>query len=414
MSVSIKKIVSDLSWKNTLNHRVGEVYCLMEMDIFYDFNWYELFGHDHDKFPGGRKLAKLVKNQCPTDKIPAILLTIDSNANEESKITDTHFFVIVKIKNYLLKFQEDTAATYFALKQLGNHVIPTSDTNLLKVSKDIESNIKKIVELLTQIDASDLQISNDVLIPLIDFIKENYSALLDPNKTFLSLDKPFCKENAKEIKKLFSLEDRGEILSFIVNNKIIARDIELGLVQSTKEKAILEFENFLLIDEVEETWQKWFEKNTWVLGTEFVRVLDERHIDTKNISDFLVEAYDGFLDIVEIKRPGGSLDFWANSLDHGNYIPHINLIKAITQASIYIHEIEQEADSNKFLKRVDNIKVIKPRCILIYGRSNKWNPEQFEAYRILNSSYHNLTILTYDHVLQRARRSLGLTRPKRL
>jgi hypothetical protein len=44
-----------------------------------------------------------------------------------------------------------------------------------------------------------------------------------------------------------------------------------------------------------------FQKNDWVLGTEFVKILDERKIDTANISDFLMQAYDGFIDIVEIK-----------------------------------------------------------------------------------------------------------------
>ena len=34
--------------------------------------------------------------------------------------------------------------------------------------------------------------------------------------------------------------------------------------------------------------------------------------------------------------------------------------------------------------------------------------DRIESYRILNSSYHNLTILTYDHVLQRARKICGL------
>lgn len=33
--------------------------------------------------------------------------------------------------------------------------------------------------------------------------------------------------------------------------------------------------------------------------------------------------------------------------------------------------------------------------------------DQKEAYRILNTAYHNLTILTYDHVLDRAKRILG-------
>jgi hypothetical protein len=107
-----------------------------------------------------------------------------------------------------------------------------------------------------------------------------------------------------------------------------------------------------------------------VLGSEFVKILDEREIDTKNITDYLMEAYDGFLDIIEIKRPEGSLKFWADTQDHGNYIPSSDLIKAITQATKYIYEVEREANDVKFFERVNNIKTIKPRCVLIFGRSN--------------------------------------------
>jgi hypothetical protein len=54
------------------------------------------------------------------------------------------------------------------------------------------------------------------------------------------------------------------------------------------------------------------------------------------------------------------------------------------------------------------VRVAKPRGILIFGRSKGWNKEQCEAFRLLNASYHNLTIMTYDHVLERANRMLGL------
>jgi len=69
-------------------------------------------------------------------------------------------------------------------------------------------------------------------------------------------------------------------------------------------------------------WQRWFEDNDWVLGSDFVRVVDERPIDVGHIADYLMEGFDGFLDVVEIKRPGGGLRFWAPSRDHGNPIPH--------------------------------------------------------------------------------------------
>jgi hypothetical protein len=145
-----------------------------------------------------------------------------------------------------------------------------------------------------------------------------------------------------------------------------------------------------------------------VLGSEFVRVLDERSIDTAHISDFLMEAYDGFLDVVEIKRPGGDMRFWASLPDHRNSVPSTDLTKAITQASRYIYEIEREANSVKFLERVNGVKTVKPRCILLFGRSVAWTEEQTEAYRILNASFHNLTILTFDHVLARAERIINM------
>ena len=120
-----------------------------------------------------------------------------------------------------------------------------------------------------------------------------------------------------------------------------------------------------------------------------------------------MEAYDGFLDIIEIKRPEGGMSFWSKTMDHGNYVPSTDLIKAVTQASAYIFEVEREANSIKFLEKVGGVKTIKPRCILIFGRSNDWNQKQIEAYRILNAGYHNLTIMTYDHVLDRAKRIVG-------
>jgi hypothetical protein len=227
-------------------------------------------------------------------------------------------------------------------------------------------------------------------------------------KAFIPLDKPYDKENAAQIRALFSLPDKQRLIQFILSNDVIPEDVAAGLQQARRVRAIKQFEVMLEEDKKEHVWQDWFQKNSWVLGSEFVRILDERHIDVQNISDFLMEAYDGFLDIVEIKRPEGDLRFWATALDHGNYIPSSDLTKAITQSSRYIYEVEREANSVKFLERVGHIKTVKPRCILIFGRSNDWDSHQVEAYRIMNAGFHNLTLMTYDHVLGRAKRIIGV------
>jgi hypothetical protein len=60
------------------------------------------------------------------------------------------------------------------------------------------------------------------------------------------------------------------------------------------------------------------------------------------------------------------------------------------------------------VNRVGGVKTVKPRCTLIFGRSRDWGEDEREAYRILNASHHSLSILTYDYVLDRARRILDL------
>jgi len=254
---------------------------------------------------------------------------------------------------------------------------------------------------------SELTLDSEEFEALISFLQDNYEPFKEGVKAFLPLNTPYEKSNAEQIKALFSLPDKTKMVNFLLQNEVIPEELSIGLENAKRIRAIKDLEEMLEADLVESNWQQWFENNSWVLGSEFVRVLDERTIDTKNISDFLMEAYDGFLDIVEIKRPEGGMSFWAKSQDHGNYYPSTDLTKAITQASKYIYEVEREANSVKFLERVSNVKTIKPRCILIFGRSNQWDSEQIEAYRILNSEYHSLSIMTYDHVLDRAKRMVG-------
>lgn len=254
---------------------------------------------------------------------------------------------------------------------------------------------------------SELTLDGEEFKSLVNFIQDNYVAFKDGAKAYLPLDNPYDLSVANQIKQLLHQSDKTQMLEFLIHNDVIPVDLELGLAHARRARAIDEFQAMLESDLTENKWQEWFEQNHWVLGSDFVRVLGERKIDTRNISDFLMQSYDGFLDIVEIKRPEGGLQFWHSQLDHNNYVPHSDLIKAITQSSKYIHEIEREADSMKFCQSVGGVKTIKPRCTLIYGRSNNWNDAQQEAFRILNSSYHNLTIITFDHVLHRAQRILG-------
>ncbi len=270
--------------------------------------------------------------------------------------------------------------------------------NTLEYSLKLGKYMKKgwSNELETSSPKSEITLNEEEITQLVNFIIEN--------KKYFSLNiHTISTDFEKVVEEIIISPDKLKFLEFIIENDILPDEFFLGLENSKRIKALKDFEDMLANNLSESNWQTWFENNSWILTGDIIRILDERIIDTRNISDYLVESFDGFLDIIEIKKPSESLKFWHSSLDHKNYIPSLDLTKAITQTLNYIYEVERESNSAKFSQSIDNISVIKPRCTLIFGRSNDWNIEQFKAYRILNSSYTNINILTYDLVLKRAK-----------
>ena len=167
-----------------------------------------------------------------------------------------------------------------------------------------------------------------------------------------------------------------------------------------------EFEEKINLSEPESVWQEWFNKNKWILGSEYIKILTERNIDEHHIADYIMQSFDGFLDLVEIKVP--SLKFWTGPDSHQNYTPSSDLVSAISQCLNYLYRIEKQSDSLDFNQRISGVKIVKPKCMLVYGRSNTWNDQQKEAFRILNSAYQQINIITYDQLLARAKHLLGV------
>lgn len=209
---------------------------------------------------------------------------------------------------------------------------------------------------------------------------------------------PQGKVKIAEIAKSYDLIGVGDIES-VVQKKEAVESFDRIL---NDEADFDEYKKAHKIGKNEEVWQHFFAKNSWILGPEFVEILDERRIDVENITDYLLRSFDGFVDIVELKLP--SAPFWTAQL-----IPNSELTSATMQCNRYIFQTEKKVNDLAFHKIIQQTPIVKPRITLIYGRSESWSNEAKEAYRVLNSSYTNLQILTYDHLLERAKRLIGLT-----
>lgn len=203
-------------------------------------------------------------------------------------------------------------------------------------------------------------------------------------------------------------EGREKMIELVKNLGTIKRG-DIDEIAERKESSIL-FEQLLNnpdaflakkaewgVGKNEEVWQRFFKENVWILGAEYIEILDERVLDTENITDYIVKSYDGFADIVELKLPNAQ--FW-----NADITPNGDLSKALMQCMRYISAIEKRINDLELHKKLGRTAIVKPRITLIYGRSNEWGDEQREAYRIFNSNFHSISILTYDYVLERAKR----------
>jgi hypothetical protein len=160
----------------------------------------------------------------------------------------------------------------------------------------------------------EVTLDDEELSGFLGFLQQSYEPFAKGIKSFIPIEKDIDKGRFHYIKSIFDTSAPESILSFLAENNVIPEDILSSLDSIKRRKQVIEFEKLIHdsdyfdkfkedhnIKQDEAVWQKWFTQNSWVLGTELIEVLDERRIDTANITDFLVKTYDGFVDIVEIK-----------------------------------------------------------------------------------------------------------------
>lgn len=239
---------------------------------------------------------------------------------------------------------------------------------------------------------------------LIEYIQEYYTPLNIGLTEFIEADKD-AAELFKKVRDL-GISDE-EVALKLVESGILTQNLSVAITAAERNNSVRDFEVSLDQEPTEAFWQEWFSRNKWVLGSDYLNILPERDIDAHDIADYLMRSIDGFVDVVEIKRP--DLPFWAGPDSHGNYYPASQLTAAISQCLNYLYRIELQSNSVEFMERVDDTKTVKPQCMLVYGRSDDWDEDKMKALRILNAAYNQLHIMTYDQLLTRAKQLLGTT-----
>jgi hypothetical protein len=351
--------------------------------VAFDFDWKSVIGHNQPKFPGLYDLSQAIAEFAKLfGKTPLLLLSDKADVAFDELITDSTYVAVVNIKDFLACTTDHDRSALFFLSAISKH------GSISAASAGTATPIR-VQQLLKALEIG-LDGKGDALIEMVDKGGSKLTlSLLDA--AVKALDKTASREHLEALTNIFSTSTAGVIAD--------------AATAAKRRVAVVEFEGLLSDNANEHKFQPWFQNNAWVLGSDCVRILDDRRIDVRNIADFLVEAYDFRADIVELKRPG--LAFWQAEKDHDNYLPHSDLVAAITQAQNYQFALEGEINSIKTRERLKGVPIAKPCSLLIHGRSNNWSDEQFEAQRLLNAGFTSLNVITYDQVLRRAKIIMG-------
>jgi hypothetical protein len=169
---------------------------------------------------------------------------------------------------------------------------------------------------------------------------------------------------------------------------------------------IEELEKLIDNDEPERVYQKFLENAIWMFGSEYSELLPKRALALGIQLDFpLRRTVDGYLEIIEIKRPINDEVLFTKDASHsGLFLRNAKLTNAIDQAANYLRQLDAEQYR---LEAKEGILSEKVRAKVVIGR-DKNNPEIINALRLVNEQNLRVEVITYDQLLRIAKRILDI------
>jgi hypothetical protein len=167
---------------------------------------------------------------------------------------------------------------------------------------------------------------------------------------------------------------------------------------SVRERILEEFKKKLDCPELpEEDFKQFFKENQWLLkvGLKYEGILPEQKAGSKLRVDFLLKRYDGYYDIMELKRHtediivGGDWDWKLSSKCEA----------AICQVLRYMDYYQRNVANEYYDFGID---VYQPWGYIVIGQITEDDIRR--KLRLINSTYHRIKIKTYDDLYEEAKR----------
>lgn len=182
-------------------------------------------------------------------------------------------------------------------------------------------------------------------------------------------------------------------------------DIELVSL----ERLISSYEDLLSKRANEDTWQKLFNENPFILSLAFgypaIKISDQASVggkrlsgDGEKITDYLIKnSITNNLALIEIKKPSSSL-LNKKAYRGAVYCASSELTGSVTQVLDQCYQLEQNIATIKNNNRIYDIESYAVHCILVIGTMPD-DEDQKKSFEIYRRNSKNVQIITFDELL---------------
>jgi len=401
----------DIEWERPLQHRRGGPTRLDGLDVYFDFDWLSVFPDRRMHFRNGQVLAKRVRGATPEGKRPVMLLTTIEDVEERAIETDTDYIFVVNLPRYLEEASGDAAVSYLA-RNLGiGRLSEFADVRPAEVRAflDLHLDADRIAEWASSDDARIEAIRR------IPGVQDEATAhgpidVLNALQTLEELDSAMVVAIAELLGPEVDSEDRLRLLRALTDDsegRYVTGEV---LSQRTTDRladardAVADYSALLADTDASETdVQRFLEQNLWLLGLDYAAMRHRRPLPRGEM-DFILERFDGFHDVLELKSPQDPIITGPAAADMppsaSAYSLSPTLAGALAQVHVYRDILTSEEGTIERLYGLQNTR--DPRVIIVVGSSERL-PDHFRrVLRELNRSLHRVEIVPYDVLGERA------------
>jgi hypothetical protein len=407
----------DFDWPLPLQHRKGAPFNLEGIDVFYDFEWSEYFSDERMQFRNGKCLAGQAFEDCPEGKTAALLLTSRENEEEGSFESTSLFVLVINFPRYLRLASADAAVSYLA-RSFAPGITSIGQFNELagRTPEEIRAFFEQqlTTERISEWAAGNAErlaalrrIVNDVEDPL------HISAVdaVDAIRALENLDPEFINALAEVFGRHLDRDARLELLQTLTNDPKGRRDAGEVMGRRVTERledargAIVEYSSLLEDSASNETvFQQFIEQNLWLLGLDYVQ-MRPRHDVPRGTLDFILERFDGFHDLLELKDPQDPIIEAPDAAERPPSASHYKLSPALANALGQVHVYRDILTASPQLidEQFGLPQSRDPHVVIVVGRAAVLPDHRARVLRELNKSLHRVEVVPYDILGKRAK-----------